>query len=76
MTIPKKKKSELLRILIAKGAEVNKKDRNGLTPFQVAVDVGDKESALFLYSKGARRLAPLGIGYSKYYDMFLEFPDN
>lgn len=68
------KKFEILRILVEHGAEVDISDRSGLTPFQIAVDQGCKDCALYLLSKGARSIAPPGEGYTKYYSMFLRLP--
>jgi ankyrin repeat protein len=42
-----------LKLLIEYGAAVDLVDTSGLTPYQVAVDVEDRECALFLQSKGA-----------------------
>lgn len=61
---------EFLKVCIDHGAEVDHTDASGLTPYQVAVDLGDRECALFLRSQGARALASPGIGYSKHYAMF------
>ena len=61
---------KFLKLFIEHGAEVDLIDRSGLTPYQVAVDIGDRECALFLRSRGARPVAPPGIGYVKHYAMF------
>ena len=75
-TLESRRKLEFLKLLVKEGAEVNVVDKSGLTPFQVAVDVGDKEIAIFLRSKGARPLAPPGTGYTKYYNLFFQLPPN
>ncbi|NGX50254.1 MAG: hypothetical protein K1060chlam2_00095 [Chlamydiae bacterium] len=71
-----RKKLEILKLLVKWGAKVDRVDKSGLTPFQVAVALGDRDIALFLRSKGARSIAPPGTGYSKYYNMFLQLPPN
>lgn len=58
---------EFLKACIDHGAAVDLTDTSGLTPYQVAVDVGDRECALFLRSQGARPIAPPGIGYAKHH---------
>lgn len=63
---------EFLKLCISYGAAIDCTDISGLTPYQVAVDIGDRECALFLLDKGARPLAPPGIGYTKHYAMFLQ----
>ena len=60
--------------LFKEAIELTFLEKSGWTPFQGAVDLGDKESVVFLGSKGARALAPPGVGYSKYYNMFLQLP--
>lgn len=60
---------ELLKLCIDYGAVVDHIDKSGFTPYQVAVDIGDRECALFLRSQGARAVVPSGI-YAKYYQMF------
>ncbi len=70
------RKMEILELLINKGALINILDKNGHTPFQESVARGNKELAIFLKSMGADPLAPKGTGYSKYYEMFLQFPPN
>ncbi|MBS4168731.1 ankyrin repeat domain-containing protein [Parachlamydia sp. AcF125] len=57
---------EIVKILIAAGAEVDTKDRSGLTPFQVAVLQGNKLLADFLLSQGARQCPPPGSVFAKY----------
>jgi Fic-DOC domain mobile mystery protein B len=69
-------KFEILKLLIEKGAAIDTADKSGLTPFQVAVTIENREIALFLRSKGARALAPPGIGYTKYYNLFRQLPPN
>lgn len=72
--LTRKLKLEFLKLIIERGADVNYVDKSGLTPFQTAITIEDKEMALFLMSKGARQIAPPGIGYSKYYKLFLKLP--
>ncbi len=69
-------KLELVKHLASLGANIHQIDKQGLTPFQIAVTIGDKEIALFLLSKGARRLAPPGTGYAKYYALFQQIPPS
>jgi Fic-DOC domain mobile mystery protein B len=61
-----------LKLCIDYGAAIDDVDRSGLTPYQVAVDIGDRECALFLRSQGARPVAPPGSGNAKHYAMFPE----
>lgn len=61
---------EFLKLCIDHGAAVDHIDKSGLTPYQVAVDIGDRECALYLRSQGARPIAPPGTGYVKHYAMF------
>lgn len=44
------RKLEFLRLLIDSGAKIDLVDKNGLTPFQVAAALGNKEIAFFLKS--------------------------
>ncbi|HLB53273.1 MAG TPA: mobile mystery protein B [Chlamydiales bacterium] len=69
-------KFEILKLLIEQGAEVDRSDKSNLTPFQVAVSLGEKDIATFLRSRGARPLAPPGTGYAKYYNLFQQLPPN
>jgi Fic-DOC domain mobile mystery protein B len=62
----------IVKLLISAGAEVDVKDRTGLTPFQVAVVQENKTLADFLVSKGAIRNPPPGLGYVKYYNLYRE----
>jgi len=57
-------------VLVRAGAEVDLKDRSGLTPFQVAVTQENKVIADFLLSKGAKRQPPPGIGYMKHHKLY------
>ena len=45
---------EFLKLCINHGAALDHIDASGLTPYQVAVDIGDRKCALFLRSQGAR----------------------
>lgn len=74
--IETRKKLEYIQLLVEHGAYVDVPDKSRLTPFQIAVDIEEKEIALFLRSKGARSLAPPGLGYMKYYKLFQQFPPN
>lgn len=51
---------EIVHALVAFGAEVDAKDRSGLTAFQVAVMQNNKALADFLASEGAERQLPPG----------------
>ncbi len=53
---------EFLKLCIDHGAAVDHIDKSGLTPYQVAVDIGDHECALYLRSQGAR-----GLGVNIYH---------
>jgi len=44
---------EIVKLLVDAGAEVDGKDRSRLTPFQIAVNQGNKKMADFLLSRGA-----------------------
>lgn len=44
-------KLALIKLLVDRGAEVNRADKSGLTPSQAAIAIGAKEIALFLRSK-------------------------
>ncbi|NNM43540.1 MAG: hypothetical protein HKM07_04290 [Chlamydiae bacterium] len=46
---------KIVKLLIEAGAEVDFKDRSGLTPFQIAVMQGNKSLSDFLLSKGAQQ---------------------
>lgn len=61
---------EIIKLLITFGAEVDAKDKSGLTPFQVAVEQENKVLADFFLSQGAKQQAPPGIGYEKYYKLY------
>lgn len=69
-------KLELIKHLVNLGAEIHQHDTEGLTPFQTALSIGDKEIALFLLARGARKLAPPGTGYTKYYSLLQQLPPN
>jgi len=60
---------EFLKLCIDHGAAVDHADTSGLTPYQVAVDIGDRECALLLRSHGARPIASTEIGYAKHYEI-------
>ena len=61
---------DIVRLLVNAGAELNIKDRSGLTPFQIAVIQQNKTLADFLLSKGAKPIVPPGTGYAKYYNLY------
>jgi fido (protein-threonine AMPylation protein) len=63
---------KIVKLLVDAGAEVDVKDRSGLTPFQIAVVQENKTLADFLVSKGAKRQIPPGSGYAKYYNLYRE----
>ncbi len=65
---------DIVKVLVAAGAEVDVKDRSGLTPFQVAVTQENKTLADFLISKGAKRQTLPGVGYMKYYRLYGSLP--
>lgn len=56
--LERQNKLEILKMLINRGAQVDAKDKSGLTPFQVAVAQGENDIALLLKSEGARALEP------------------
>lgn len=61
---------EIVKLLIALGAEVDAIDKSGLTPFQIAVMQENRALADFFLSKGAKQQSPPGIGYEKYYRLY------
>lgn len=63
---------EIVKFLVTFGAEVDSVDKRGLTPFQIAVLEENKVLADFFLSKGAKQQSPPGIGYQKYYKLYLE----
>lgn len=63
---------EIVKLLVAFGADVDNKDKSGLTPFQVAVGQENKVLADFFLSKGAKQQPPPGLGYAKYYKLYRE----
>lgn len=69
-------KLTLIKQLVHLGAHVNQINKQGLIPFQVAISIGDTAIVQFLLSKGAHRIAPPGIGYAKYYSLFLQLPPH
>ncbi|MHA0111728.1 ankyrin repeat domain-containing protein, partial [Klebsiella pneumoniae] len=58
---------EIVKLLVISGAEIDVKDRSGLTPFQVAVAEENKGLADFFLAKGAKQQPPPGLGYLKYH---------
>lgn len=67
-------KLELAKKFIALGADINSKDKSGLTPYQVAVSMGNKNISDLLRSKGARPMSPPGTGYAQHHNMYGEIP--
>jgi Fic-DOC domain mobile mystery protein B len=65
---------EIVRLLIDAGVTIDVRDQSGLTPFQVAVQQENKDLADLLLSKGAKRQAPPGLDYAKYYNLYREPP--
>jgi ankyrin repeat protein len=63
---------EIVKLLVAFGADVDVKDKSGLTPFQIAVIQENKALADFFLSKGAKSQPPPGVGYEKYYKLYRE----
>lgn len=61
---------EIVKFLVTFGADVDTKDKSGLTPFQIAVMQENKVLADFFLSKGAKRQPPPGVGYEKYYKLY------
>lgn len=49
---------EIVKLLVAFGADVDNKDKSGFTPFQVAVVQENKVLADFFLSKGAKKQPP------------------
>ncbi|MEX1012059.1 MAG: mobile mystery protein B, partial [Waddliaceae bacterium] len=56
---------EIVKLLVSFGADIDSKDKSGLTPFQTAVIQENKILADFFLSKGAKQKTPPGIGYEK-----------
>ena len=50
---------KIVKVLVASGAEIDVKDRSGLTPFQVAVAQENKVLADFFLAKGRKRISAL-----------------
>ena len=63
---------EIVKLLVTFDADVDTKDKSGLTPFQIAVMQENKVVADFFLSKGAKQQPPPGIGYEKYYKLYRE----
>lgn len=63
---------EIVKLLVTYGADVDIKDKSGLTPFQIAVVQENKVLADFFLSKGAKQIPPPGIGCEKYYKLYRE----
>ncbi len=69
-----RKKIQLVKGLIERGADIISPDTIGLTPYQVAISEGNKDICDLLYSKGAPRQSPPGTGYAQQYNMYREIP--
>jgi hypothetical protein len=61
---------EIVKILADAGAEIDVIDRSGLTPYQTALVEGNKTLADFFLSRGAKDLAPPGLGYVNRYNLY------
>lgn len=72
----RRNETETAVLFIEKGADIRSADSSGLTPFQVAVSMNNKKIADLLISRGVRKIAPPGIGYANYYNMYLQIPPN
>lgn len=68
-----RQKLELVKLSVARGANIASTDTSTLSPFATAVSVGDKHIADFLHSKGAPTNVPLNL-YTQYYKLYLQFP--
>lgn len=60
----------IVKLLVTVGADVDIKDKSGLTPFQLAVMQENKVLADFFLSKGAKQQPSPGLGYEKYYKLY------
>lgn len=63
---------EIVKLLVTFGADVDTKDKSGLTPFQTAVMQENKALADFFLSKGAKQQPAPGVGREKYYKLYRE----
>lgn len=63
---------EIVKLLVTFGADIDTKDKSGLTPFQIAVTQENKALADFFLSKGAKQQPPPSLGYEKYYKLYRE----
>ncbi|MFA6915454.1 MAG: mobile mystery protein B [Parachlamydiales bacterium] len=64
--------NEIVKLLVTFGADIDTKDKSGLTPFQMAVLQENITLADFFLSKGAKKQPPIGVGYEKYYKLYRE----
>lgn len=62
MSAVKNKKPEIVKILIAKGADVNGKSKNGMTPLMYAANIGDINIFKLLIAGGANANARTNYG--------------
>ncbi len=63
---------EIVKLLVALGADVDTKDKSGLTSFQITILQENKALADFFLLKGAKQQPPPGLGYEKYYKLYRE----
>jgi ankyrin repeat protein len=61
---------EIVKLLVTCGANIDVKDKSGLTPFQMAVMQENKKLADFFLVKGAKQQPPPGVGYERYYKLY------
>lgn len=69
-----RKKLEVVKRMIALGADIHSADKSGLTPYQVAISEGNKSISDLLRSKGARVISPPGTGDAQHYKMYNDIP--
>lgn len=70
--LERRQKLELVKLSVARGANITSPDTSTLSPFATAVSIGDKEIADFLRSKGASfKEVPLSLS-TQYYNLYLQ----
>ncbi len=72
--LEKRKKLKWVKKFIDLGADINKSDASGLTPYQVAIVEKDKDILDYLIFKGANPKSPPGTDYTKHYEMYHTIP--